>query len=124
MEFRDKQAIYMQIADYFRSNILKEIWKAEEKVPSIRQMAIDVEVNPNTVMRSYTYLQENNIIYNKRGIGYFVTREAKEVLINMQRKKFVEEDLPEVYDNMNLLGLTIKDLESIFNTFKSKNNEK
>ena len=65
MEFRDKQAIYIQIADYFGNNILKDIWKADEKVPSVRQLAVELDVNPNTVMRTYNHLQENNIIYNK-----------------------------------------------------------
>ena len=66
MEFREKEAIYMQIADEFAVKILLSKWKADEKVPSVRQLAIELEVNPNTVMRTYAYLQENNIIYNKR----------------------------------------------------------
>lgn len=127
MEFRDKQAIYMQIADYFGNNILQEEWKADEKVPSVRQLAIELEVNPNTVMRTYTHLQESGVIYNKRGIGYFVSPSAKTILIDMIKQQFIEVELPEFYKKMQLIGLTIKDLEAMFkklNTQKSKSDEK
>lgn len=127
MEFRDKQAIYMQIADYFGNNILQEEWKSDEKVPSVRQLAVELEVNPNTVMRTYTHLQESDIIYNKRGIGYFVSPNAKTILTAMIKKQFVEVELPEFYRKMQLIGLTIKDLEVMFkelSTQKNKSDEK
>lgn len=126
MEFRDKQAIYMQIADYFGNNILQEEWKADEKVPSVRQLAVELEVNPNTVMRTYTHLQESGVIYNKRGIGYFVSPSAKAILIDMIKQQFIEVELPEFYRKMQLIGLTIKDLEEMFkklNTQKPKKDE-
>lgn len=122
MEFRDKQAIYLQIADYFQNNILEGAWGAEEKVPSIRQLAIELEVNPNTVLRTYNHLQDNGIIYNKRGIGYFVSPEAKKQLIQMLRKQFIEHDLPEFFKKMELIGLTLKDVEDHFNEFKKSIN--
>lgn len=118
MEFRDKQAIYMQIADYFGNNIMQELWQADEKVPSVRQLAIDLEVNPNTVMRAYTHLQETGVIYNKRGIGYFVSPNAKAILIDMIKQQFIEIELPEFYRKMELIGLTFKDLEEMFKKWK------
>jgi len=120
MEFREKQAIYMQIAEYFSHNIIKGIWEAEEKVPSIRQLAIDLEVNPNTVMRTYTYLQERDIIYNRRGIGYFVTTLAKDVVIEIMRNKFIKEDLPEIFNSMDVLDVSINDIDKLFNDWKNK----
>ena len=82
-------------------------------------------------MRSYTHLQENGIIYNKRGIGYFVATDAKNILIKMMKQKFIEIELPEFFRKMELIGLTIKDLEKLFveqktelNNLKSKSNEK
>lgn len=121
MEFRDKQAIYMQIADYFGDNILQGKWTSDEKVPSVRQLAVDLEVNPNTVMRSYTHLQETGVIYNKRGIGYFVSPNAKKILVDMIKQQFIEVELPEFYKKMQLIGLTFKDLEEMFKKWKSNN---
>jgi len=125
MEFRDKQAIYMQIAEYFGNNIMQELWQTDEKVPSVRQLAIDLEVNPNTVMRTYTHLQETGVIYNKRGIGYFVSPNAKTILIDMIKQQFIEIELPEFYRKMELIGLTFKDLEEMFKKWKlnTQNNE-
>ena len=120
MEFREKQAIYMQIADYFSSNILSEKWKSDEKVPSIRQLAVKLEVNPNTVSRSYTYLQDSGIIYNKRGIGYFVSALAKEILLETMKKKFIENELPEIFKNMMLLNFEMKEIEQLFVEWKEK----
>ncbi len=122
MEFREKQAIYMQIAEYFRNNILKDKWKADEKVPSIRQLAVELEVNPNTVMRTYTHLQESNIIYNKRGIGYFVSPDAKESILKAIRLKFINDDLPLIFNNLKMLGITIKEFEDLYNNWSIKNN--
>ena len=131
MEFRERQAIYMQIADYFSSHILQQKWLPDEKVPSIRQLAIKLEVNPNTVSRSYTYLQESGIIYNKRGIGYFVSTSAKQILLDTKRRRFVEKELPELFKNMILLEFNTEEIEKLFvewkekmSNFKNINNEK
>lgn len=110
----------MQIADYFGNNILQSQWAADEKVPSVRQLAVDLEVNPNTVMRTYTHLQDSGVIYNKRGIGYFVSPNAKTILIDMIKQQFMEVELPEFYRKMQLIGLTIKDLEEMFKKLKLK----
>ncbi len=76
MQFKDSQAIYLQIADYVCEKILLKEWKAHEKIPSVREMAVLLEVNPNTVMRTYDFLQQQDIVYNQRGIGFFVTENA------------------------------------------------
>ena len=56
MDFEKKQAIYMQIGDHICENILSGRWNEGERLPSTREMAVSMEVNPNTVMRTYTYL--------------------------------------------------------------------
>jgi GntR family transcriptional regulator len=124
MEFREKQSIYLQIADYFTRHILEEQWKTDEKVPSVRQLAVELEVNPNTVMRTYNFLQENEVIYNKRGIGYFVSRGAKERIVSLMREKFLLEDIPDLFKTMELLGITIQELEVHYVTWKSKHKTK
>lgn len=68
MDFNDKQSIYLQIVDFLNEQILLERWQSEERIPSVRELASMVEVNPNTVMRSFEFLQQQEVIYNKRGI--------------------------------------------------------
>ena len=76
MEFLDNQPIYLQIVDSIYESILRKEWSEGERIPSVREFAVSLEVNPNTVQRSYSYLQQKGIILNKRGIGYYILEGA------------------------------------------------
>ena len=102
MEFKDNQAIYLQIADLFFENILSEKWVPGDRIPSVREMAVTVEVNPNTVMRTFTYLQDKGIIYNKRGIGYFVSDDGFQLTKALKKDDFVSQELPELFKAMDV----------------------
>jgi DNA-binding transcriptional regulator YhcF (GntR family) len=112
MEFKENQAIYLQIANRFFENILQKKWDSGDKIPSIRDMAVEFEVNPNTTMRTFNYLQDKGIIYNKRGIGYFLADDGFEKTIAIKREQFLEEDLPVFFKNMQLLGIKLDDLKA------------
>ncbi|MEP2025628.1 MAG: GntR family transcriptional regulator [Reichenbachiella sp.] len=114
MEFRDDQAIYLQIADHFCENILLEKWKPGDRIPSVREMAVSIEVNPNTVMRTFTYLQEKGIIYNKRGIGYFVAEDGKIKTSALKKDDFISNELPRLFKAMDILHLSIEDLSKYY----------
>ena len=111
MEFRDTQAIYLQIADYISEQILLDRLKEDDRIQSVREMGVALQVNPNTVMRTYDYLQGMEIIYNKRGIGYFVAQHAKTKIVAHRKETFLKHDLPVVFKNMQLLGMTFEELE-------------
>ncbi len=111
MDFKKQKPIYQQIADTLCERIVGDEWKAEERIPSVRDIAVQLGVNPNTVMRSFDFLQQAEIIYNKRGVGYFVATDAKERIMALQRKEFMEEELPAFKQRLNVLGLTFDDLK-------------
>lgn len=111
MEFTQPQAIYLQIGDHICDNILRHRWTGGDRIPSIRELAVDVQVNPNTVTRTYAYLQEQGIIFNRRGIGYFVAGSAYRQARELKRRSFVDRDLPQLFKSMDLLGLELSDLE-------------
>jgi len=111
MEFDSKQPIYLQIAEKIIENILEEKWTGEDKIPSVRDLAMEVEVNPNTIMRTYSFLQDADIIYNKRGIGYFVSPEAFSIVKEIRKQEFLNEELPHVFRTMELLDMGIDDIE-------------
>ena len=119
MDFKKNQTIYMQIADYIIENILGEIWKPGDKIQSVREMAATIEVNPNTVMRTYSYLQDQEIIFNKRGIGYFVSEDALQLTRALKRETFVRQFLPEVFRTMDLLNMSFDDLKAIYQASKN-----
>ena len=93
MNFKESKAIYLQIADRICDEILLGQFGEEERIPSVREYAAIVEVNANTVMRSFDYLQSQNIIYNKRGIGYFVAPGARELIHSLRKDIFLKEEL-------------------------------
>ena len=124
MEFNDKQAIYLQIVEYIYDCILTNEWQEEERVPSVRDLAVELQVNPNTVMRAYELLQSMEIIVNKRGIGNFLSINAKSVIISNRRNHFIENELPVIFRNMNLLGVSIKELSDYYNFYNRGNNNK
>lgn len=118
MEFNSSQSIYLQIADYVCERILLKEWKAEDKIPSVRELAVQLEVNPNTVMRTYDWLQQSGIIYNQRGIGFFVSNEGLQHALAAKKKEFMERDLPVVFRNLYLLGMKWEDLREPYQQFK------
>ena len=88
--------------------ILSGEWAEMERIVSVREMAAAVGVNPNTVMRSYEKLEADGIIFNRRGIGFFVSEGAVEHIRNLERQKFMEEELPKLQERLSLLGLTLE----------------
>lgn len=105
MDFSENKPIYLQIFDAICDRILSGELKPEARIPSVREYGADVGVNPNTVMRTYEKLTSDGIIFNKRGIGYFVSAEAKDIILEVQRKAFLEEELPLILRKMELLGI-------------------
>ena len=120
MQFRESQAIYLQIADYVCEKILLKEWKVEERIPSVRELAVQLEVNPNTVMRTYDFLQQQEIIYNQRGIGFFVSDSAVKSSLQYRKNEFMERDLPQVFRTMFLLGMEPDELKPRFDKFKKQ----
>ena len=120
MQFRETVSIYLQIADYICEKILLKEWKVDERVPSVRELAMQLEVNPNTVMRTYEFLQQQNIIYNQRGIGYFVSTDAIKIATQYRKTEFMENELPVLFRNMYMLGMDVEELKPRFDKFKKQ----
>ncbi|HYG39547.1 MAG TPA: GntR family transcriptional regulator [Cytophagales bacterium] len=118
MEFKENQAIYLQIADHFLENILEKKWNTGEKIPSIRDIAVEFEVNPNTTMRTFNFLQDKGIIFNKRGIGYYVADDGYKKTLDLKKEQFIKEDLPAFFRTMQLLGVSLEDLKKYYEDFK------
>ncbi len=114
MEFRKRDAIYLQIADIMCENILTKNWIENNRIPSVREMAVSLEVNPNTVMRAYAYLQNKQIIYNKRGIGYFVGKDAYRETVRLMKSNFIKNDLPHLFKTMRLLDMDFEELQTLY----------
>ncbi len=120
MVFKDRKSIYLQIADIIMERIIKGVWKENQRIPSIRETATEMEVNPNTVVRSYNYLQDNGILQNKRGIGYFIKSGARDIALEIRKREFIKEKLPEIFKEMELLGISIDEIKRIYEGVKEE----
>ena len=124
MEFKENPAIYIQIAEYVCEQILLKKWKLGEKIISIRDLAVNMEVNPNTVQRAYDFLQQRDIITNKRGVGYFIEDDAMDRILSFRREQFIENELPVFMRNIYLLKIDFKEIKTMFDQFVKDNFKK
>jgi GntR family transcriptional regulator len=111
MTFSKDKAIYVQMADRLCDDILAGKYKADDRVPSVREYSVALEVNTNTTFKAYELLAREEIIYNKRGLGYFVTPDAHSKILSSRRKEFMDKQLPELFRQMRLLDITIEEVE-------------
>lgn len=119
MEIKNNgQAIYLQIVEYVCQKILLGEWLPESKIPSVRELAVQISVNPNTVARSYEFLKNSEIIIDKRGIGYFVEKNGIEAAKKFRQETFLQTELPIFFNTIYTLGLELTDLEQKYQEFK------
>ncbi|MBQ0043509.1 MAG: GntR family transcriptional regulator [Bacteroidales bacterium] len=111
MEFNSNKSIYLQICDSICDRVLAGELKDQDRIQSVREFGAEIGVNPNTVARSYEKLTDDGIIYNKRGIGYFICDGAREQVLAEQRKEFLEVEWPAIKRKMELLGLSPDQLD-------------
>ena len=112
MTFTNDKPIYIQMADRLCDEILSGVYKDDDRIPSVREYAVLLEVNTNTAVKAYEQLAREEIIYNKRGLGYFVTPGAKKQILKARKQEFMKERLPELFRQMRLLDITLDDITS------------
>jgi DNA-binding transcriptional regulator YhcF (GntR family) len=113
MDFKETKAIYLQIADYVCEQILLNRWQEGDRILSVRELGVNLEVNPNTVLRAYDFLQNKGIILNKRGIGYFAEADALQRVKVYKKQQFIDEELPALVKTMHLLQIDFGELERL-----------
>lgn len=113
--FSNDKAIYLQMADRLCDEILAGTYGADGRIPSVREYAVMLEVNTNTAVKAYDALARDGIIYNRRGLGYFVSPEARDTIMQSRRREFVDRTLPEMFRNMRLLDIGIDEVVERWN---------
>jgi DNA-binding transcriptional regulator YhcF (GntR family) len=114
MDFKETQPIYMQIADWTCEQILLGKWQSDGRAPSVRELGALLEVNPNTVVRSYDFLENKEILVNKRGVGFFIAPNAADKIRIFRKERFFDEELPMVFKTMRLLNIEINEIVKRF----------
>lgn len=120
MIFSNDKPIYIQMADRLMDEILSGKYKDDDRIPSVREYSVLLEVNTNTAVKAYEQLAREEIIYNKRGLGYFVTPGAKNQILKARKQDFMKERLPELFRQMQLLGITLEDVKDAYDATLDK----
>ena len=110
MDFKTNKPIYQQIVDFCFSKILTREWTAGERVVSVRELSTQLAVNSRTVLKAYEYLQAEDIIYPERGMGFYLSKDAMKKVMKIQKKEFFENQLADLFNIMDLLGISIDEI--------------
>ena len=122
MDFNDtNRAISLQIADEIAARVMIGNLRPDERIPSVREYAATVMVNVNTVMRAYDHLSNLGVIYNRRGLGYFVAADAPERVAAERRKAFIEGGgIDKFFKQINMLGISPQQLAEMYDKYLSE----
>lgn len=123
MEFGDHKTIFLQIRDWLVDQILTGKLAPGDRIPSVRELAADIEVNRNTVMRSYALMEQEGIIDNRRGIGFFVSDQARQRLATDEKANFIRDELPKLVHQAKVLRLTLADFEPLIQQLHENQNQ-
>nr|WP_319556859.1 GntR family transcriptional regulator [uncultured Vibrio sp.] len=109
-QWHDRQPIFRQLADLLTQQILQETWKEGEALPSVRRVAADMKINHLTVMKSYQLLVEQGVVEKKAGQGMFVSTGAKQRLLATEKKRFLNEQIPQIAETLKHLDMSLDEL--------------
>lgn len=109
-DWRDDLPIWKQIKDRLQGAIMDETYKEGDAIPSVRQLALDLKVNPLTISRAFQELVDEGLIEKRRGLGMFVAPNVAQSLLARERENFIKNEWPEILKRIDALGLSKKDL--------------
>lgn len=121
MKYKTDKPIYLQIVDYICSQIIQDKWDINNRTPSVRELSILLAVNPNTVVRAFENIEQLGIVYNKRGIGFFIEEDAKEKIDKLYKEEFFQENLPELFEKMKILKISVEEIAKAYEEYLAKN---
>jgi GntR family transcriptional regulator len=119
-EWNDNQPIYRQLRDRVVAMILEGVLKEGDPLPSVRNVAAELRVNPLTVLRGYQQLVDEELVEKRRGLGMFVKIDSRKLLLHGEREKFLSEEWPRICATMERLGFSPKELLESSNRRSSK----
>lgn len=117
MGIKDNRPIYLQLADWLMDEILSEHYRPDERVPSVRESAARAQVNANTAVRAYEHLESAGVIYNRRGLGYFVAADAAKLIVEARRQEFYDTEMTYFFSRLRSMGMTPEELLAHYTDF-------
>lgn len=106
--FEQGRPIYTQIVEQIRINIANGTYEPGQQLPSVRDLAMEAAVNPNTMQRAFSELERDGLIYTVRTSGRFVTEE--EGKLDILQKKLGQEFIEDLFEKLRKLGMSKKEI--------------
>lgn len=116
--FNTNIPIYIQIIEDVKNRIMNGTLKPNDKVPSVREFALELGVNPNTIQRAFLELERDGYIRTERAVGRYVNDNQK--LIDAAKNKLIKENMKEFVERMKLLGLSFEDIQKYLDEYKEE----
>lgn len=105
--FDDRSPIYRQIAEQIRADVLAGTLKADEQIMSTTQYASFYRINPATAAKAFAQLVDDGVLYKRRGVGMFVTADARELLRRQHRERFFSDVVDPMVDEARAIGVPL-----------------
>lgn len=118
IEFKSIKSIYLQIAENIRNQIMEGTLKPGDRVTSVRDLAAEYEVNRNTLLKTFALLENDGIFDSKRGVGFYISENANEIIYQSKRAEFFKEEYPEFLQKAKFLNLKSEDLKEFIEIIK------
>jgi len=119
-ELNTEKPVYLQLVEQIQAKIIAGVYKPGDKLPSVRDLAAQAMVNPNTMQRAMTELERDGLVHTNRTAGRFIT--SDEELIRQLKEKYITEIVRDFLDKMKQLGLGRDDIISYLNKLTEKSN--
>lgn len=113
LDFNNDKSIYLQIAESIEDDILKDAMEEESQIPSTNQIALIFSINPATAGKGINILVDEGILYKKRGIGMFVNKGAKEIIMKKRKGSFFDNYIISLLDEAKKIGISKEELISM-----------
>lgn len=123
MDFNSNRPIYRQIIDYCFGCILSGAWQPDQRIPSVRELSVLMSVNTHTVLKAFEFMQAHSIIFPRRGMGYFLASDARDLVNATRREEFFSTRLSELFTEMRMLDIDISDVIQCWNEHRSKSDQ-
>lgn len=120
MDFKNGQPIYIQIAERLCDELLAGTYPTESRIPGVREYSALLEVNVNTIVKTFDYLARQGIIYPKRGMGYFVSTDAQTIILKERKQRFIDKVLPDFFKQLMQLNIPMEEVDRAFSAYQQK----
>ncbi|UFT97764.1 GntR family transcriptional regulator [Radiobacillus kanasensis] len=118
LDVRSRKPIYEQLIDKLKELIINEVFKADEKLPSVRTLAQELTINPNTIQKAYRELERQEFIYSIPGKGSFVTPQKN--IKQGEKVKKMKQDMISLFTEAIFLGMKREEIEELLNEAESR----